>query len=195
MFYTGDVVIPEKINHQDYHFKVTAIDSRAFVNCAELTSVVIGDSVTSIGEQAFQGCTALLSATFGNKVASIGAKAFNYCNALQSVTCEGSVPPVMANSNCFSLTAYRNAVLKVPRKEAEAYSATDYWYKFEHIEGFGPIGPGDVNADGVISITDVTALISMVLGSAEYNADADLNNNGKLDIGDVTSIIVFVLSM
>ena len=194
-YYQGDVVVPDCVSHQDMQFTVTAIDARAFEDCYDLNSVVIGNAVESIAEEAFQGCTGLTSVTIGSGVTNIGAKAFNYCNVLQLVTCEGTVPPVMENSNCFSSAAYRRATLKVPRLFVDAYNAADYWYKFEQIEGFGSIGPGDVNADGGISITDVTALIGLVLGSGEYNADADLNNNGKLDIGDVTSLIVLVLSM
>ena len=191
--YSGDMVIPEEVTYEGYTFTVTAIDAGAFEDCYELNSIVIGDVVESIGENAFQGCTELASVTIGSGVTSIGAKAFNYCNALQTVTCEGSVPPVMENSNCFSNAAYSRAVLRVPRQALETYVSTDYWYKFNNIEGFGSIGVGDVNADGVISITDVTALIGMVLGSGEYNADADMNYNGMLDIGDVTSLIVIIL--
>ena len=155
---------------------------------------MIGDAVEIIGEGAFQGCTDLTSVVIGSGVTTIGAKAFNYCNALQTVTCQGTVPPVMENSNCFSNAAYSRAVLRVPRQVVETYATADYWYKFNSIEGFGSAGLGDVNADGVISISDVTALINILLSSSgEYYPDADLNNNGRLDIGDVTSIIDYLL--
>ena len=192
-YYSGDVVIPEEVTCEDYTFTVTAIDDEAFEDCYELNSVEIGNAVESIGEEALQGCTGLTSLTIGSGVTSIGAKAFNYCNALQTVTCRGTVPPVMANVNCFSNAAYSRATLLVPRQQLEAYQGADYWYKFSHIEGWGSAGMGDVNADGRINITDVTALIGLVLTYGDYNAYADLNHNGRLEIGDVTSLIVMIL--
>ena len=161
--YQGDVVIPDSVSYLDYVFSVTAIDASAFEDCYELASVVIGDAVETIGENAFQGCTGLTSVTIGSGVNSIGARAFNYCNALTTVTCRGTVPPVMANANCFSNAAYSRATLVVPRLQIEAYQAADYWYRFSNIEGWGSCGLGDVNADGIIGISDVTALTNALL--------------------------------
>lgn len=141
-YYCGDVVIPDSVTHQDMQFAVVGIDDRAFEDCSELTSVVIGNSVENIGEEAFQGCTSLKNLVIGSGVTTIGAKAFNYCNSLQTVTCLGIVPPVMENSNCFSTVAYRNAILFVPDGLIETYAATDYWYKFEKIMG-------DFEVDGI----------------------------------------------
>ena len=194
-FYSGDVVIPEVVTYQDVPFTVKDIDSGAFDGCDELSSVVIGDAVETIGEEAFQGCTGLTRLTIGSGVATIGARAFNYCNALQMVISEGTVPPVMESSNCFSSAAYRKATLKVPRLFVDSYVAADYWYNFEHIEGYGSAGPGDTNADGIINISDITAMINIMLtGEGEYHTDADLNHNGIIDIGDVTSLIYILLT-
>ncbi len=196
-YYQGEVVIPDSITNQDLQFRVTGIENGAFDGCDELNSVVIGDAVETIGDEAFQGCTGLTSVTIGNGVTSIGQRAFNYCNALQTVTCLGTVPPVMANSNCFSSAAYRKATLKVHRNYIDTYTATNYWYKFENIEGFGSVGLGDANGDGDINIADVTTLIDQLLGknsgSEFYFESADLNGNGHLDIGDVTTLIDLLL--
>lgn len=192
--YHGDVVIPNFVTYFDILFRVTDIDANAFDGCYELNSVVIGDAVETIGKEAFQGCTGLTSVTIGSGVANIGERAFNYCNALQSVTCLGTEPPVMANSNCFSSAAYRKATLKVHRNYIDTYTASDYWYMFNNIEGFGSLGPGDVNADGKINIADVTALINLMLSGGEYNPYGDFNNNSKIDIGDVTTLIDYLLT-
>jgi len=193
--YKGDVVIPETVVYEGTTYEIVVIDGSAFNNCVELSSVVIGDRVTIIEDQAFTGCIGLTSVTIGSGVRGIGSKAFNYCSALQTVTCRGMAPPVMANANCFSNAAYSRATLLVPRQQIEAYQGADYWYKFNTIEGWGSIGLGDVNADGKISITDVTSLINIMLsGNGEYNADADLNYNGRLDIGDVATIIDYLLN-
>ena len=160
--------------------------------------MVIGDAVESIGENAFQGCTALTSVTIGSGVTAIGAKAFNYCNALQTVTCRGMVPPVMASSNCFTNAAYTRATLRVPRTAQADYSTADYWYKFNHLEGFGSAGPGDVDGDGKVGIADVSTIIDYILyGNSDdefYFESADINGNGRIDIGDVSSLIDMLLN-
>lgn len=54
---------------------------------------------------------------------------------------------------------------------------------------------GDVNGDGNVSITDVTALIDLLLGSDSIsNQAADCNQDGDISITDVTALIDFLLS-
>ena len=56
--------------------------------------------------------------------------------------------------------------------------------------------PGDVNADGVVNITDVTMTISHILGQNPegFNAGAaDVDSDDKVNITDVTTIIDMIL--
>ena len=56
---------------------------------------------------------------------------------------------------------------------------------------------GDVNIDGVVDISDVTALIDYLLINDVTSislTEADCNHDGKVDINDVTSLIDFLLS-
>lgn len=56
------------------------------------------------------------------------------------------------------------------------------------------VNQGDVNLDGTIDISDVTALIDMVLnGSGGCRRAADMDGNYTIDIIDVTSLISLVL--
>ena len=60
--------------------------------------------------------------------------------------------------------------------------------------------PGDVNNDGSINVTDVTALVNIILGkdsTAPYiynHVSADVNNDGKVDVTDVTELVNMVLA-
>jgi hypothetical protein len=53
---------------------------------------------------------------------------------------------------------------------------------------------GDVNRDGVVNISDVTALINMLLSNAEYDELADCDLSGTVNIADVTVLINYLLS-
>ena len=54
--YSGDVVIPESVNHNGATYAVTAIDAEAFRSSSGLTSVAIPSTVTEIGMMAFYDC-------------------------------------------------------------------------------------------------------------------------------------------
>ena len=92
--YSGEIVIPESVEHEGTAYSVTSIGSYAFNYCSGLTSVTIGNSVTSIGTQAFEGCSGLTSVTIGNSVTSIGDCAFADCYGLTSVTIPNSVTSI-----------------------------------------------------------------------------------------------------
>ena len=56
-----------------------------------------------------------------------------------------------------------------------------------------PVKPGDVNGDGEVNISDVTALIDLLLSGETGTEMADVNNDGEVNISDVTSIIDMLL--
>lgn len=56
---------------------------------------------------------------------------------------------------------------------------------------------GDVNGDGFVNVSDVTALISHILGnevSPFYKGVADMTGEGQLNVTDVTNLIAVILS-
>ena len=92
--YSGEIVIPESVEHEGSAYSVTSIGKRAFQNCYGLTSVTIPNSVTSIGDGAFSFCTGLTSVTIPNSVTSMGEMAFGSCTGLTSVTIGNSVTSI-----------------------------------------------------------------------------------------------------
>lgn len=127
-YYSGNVVIPESVIYEGNSYKVTSIGEHAFVECKNLTSVTIPNSitsikfrafwcctsltsvsipssVTSIGSDAFEGCSGLTAITISNGAISIGSGAFHLCKLLTSVTIPNSVTTIgsSAFSGCSSL--------------------------------------------------------------------------------------------
>ncbi len=54
---SGEIAIPDKIEHKGKEYSVTAIGEGAFNDCQLLTSVVIPSSVSSINLYAFRSCS------------------------------------------------------------------------------------------------------------------------------------------
>ena len=52
---------------------------------------------------------------------------------------------------------------------------------------------GDLNGDGTVDISDVNALINIILGKAEFDPRGDLNNDSEIDITDANILINIIL--
>ena len=53
---------------------------------------------------------------------------------------------------------------------------------------------GDINGDGEINVSDVTALINKILGTSDYsNEVCDINGDGEINVSDVTALINMIL--
>lgn len=71
------------------------------------------------------------------------------------------------------------------------------WVRYDWLDGqiLALRVPYDVNFDGIVDVSDVTALIGGVLGSnTVYKVVADVNGDDTVDVGDVTDLISFILS-
>ena len=217
--YSGAISVPKAVTHEGVNYRVTGISFDAFKDCPDLTKVTltkritsigfnafenctglenirIPDGVTSIGANAFRGCTGLTEAVIGSRVAQIGSQAFNGCDALTSVTSRSVTTPTLAGADCF--TCYEGATLYVPIAVEDDYRNAQHWQDFYEIVGIEiNAGPGDVNGDGTLDVSDVTVLIGRILGTATgsfYEENADIVEDGNVDVADVTQLIQMILT-
>ena len=101
-----EVKIPSQVQFNGEIYSVTRI-TKAFMNCASLTSIVIPNTVTSIGDMAFCGCKSLTSIEIPNSVTTIKGMAFKDCTRLTSIEIPNSVTSIGGGAfqNCTSLTS------------------------------------------------------------------------------------------
>lgn len=83
--YTGNVVIPSTIEYEGNTYKVTEIDTYAFMGCSELTAVELPNGLITIGFGAFDGCTGLTIINIPSTVTTIKKWAFRDCPGLTKV--------------------------------------------------------------------------------------------------------------
>ena len=156
--YNDYVTIPESVTYEGVTYSVTAIASKAFYYCSDLTSVIIPNSVTSIGDYAFYYCSDLKSVTIPNSVISIGGNAFRDCFSLTEVTIPNSVKEIgyYAFYGCSSLTEVTipNSVTKIEI------------YTFYGCSGLTEVTiPNSVKEIGHYAFEDCLGLTSVIIGN------------------------------
>ena len=134
--------------------------------------------------------------TIPASVTSLGNYAFYYMNNLETIVCEATTPPSIVGTTFDSYARYY-AILYVPRAAIETYRNTDVWNWLPRIRAIEDMVNGDVDGDGTVSISDVTALIDYILTNNSsalnlYNADCDKDR--VVSIADVTLLIDTLLN-
>ena len=61
VYYSGNIAIPENVNHDDRKYIVEEVSKDAFGYCSELTGITIPKTVTSIDKSSFADCQNLAS--------------------------------------------------------------------------------------------------------------------------------------
>ena len=153
----GTFVLPEGLNHLDDHaFESSNVDN-----------VILPSTLTAISNYAFKG-DPFNTFIIPNTVESIGTQAFNQqgITGVTVVTVFRSTP-LPIDADCF--TPNSHSTLYVPAGSKAAYKQATGWNKFLNIAELDMGGStgvkGDVNGDGFVTISDVTKLVNIILGS------------------------------
>ena len=110
----------------------TSIGYAAFKDCADLTSISMGDGIEKIGGYAFYGCTGLGEVQLPESVDSIDEVAFGECAALKKFTAYQGLKWIADNSfyKCKALTIYGytgSSIYECAAKKGIAFESLGYW--------------------------------------------------------------------
>lgn len=161
----------------------------AFQNCTGLKTLVIENGLTAIPEQAFFGDTALESVSIPESVVSIGANAFADCPLLNKII-------IGTNVASISNTAFKSSRSTVIHCY---YGSCAYTYAMDNNIPCVLLDRavlGEVNRDGSIDISDVTAIQCDLAELEELSelqrSAADVNRDDVLNISDATILQMFL---
>jgi hypothetical protein len=139
---SGELIIPETVNHDSVEYKVTNIGEeafRSFSGTATIATVTIGDNVTSIGSGAFRGLTNMTKVTIGSSVSSIGELVFAEDKKLTEMVVKCNTPPLLLGGKITS----EGVNLTVPEGLEKVYIDAG-WTGFYSINGIIKPGVGFV---------------------------------------------------
>ncbi len=109
---------------------ITKVGAYAFMNCKQVTEVVLSSTVTEIGEGAFVGGSYLQTITLDDALVTIGDSAFARCPYLLAIHANMAFPPLINNSvfaNCGLLSGID---CYVPAGSLALYQKTLVWAEF-----------------------------------------------------------------
>ena len=157
----------------------------------------VPEGVTVIANQAAREVTSITEVELPSTLVEVRASAFSSITGITRVTCLAATPPSCGSD--FTDAVYANATLYVPMRSLELYRNAEVWSNFQHIEGIDtgdePATLGDVNGDGKVNISDVSALIGYLLDDSNEicTANADVNDDTRITIADVSILISMLL--
>ena len=176
-----------------------------FSYCTGLTSLDLSSfNTVNVGSMysMFFGCSSLTSLDLSNFNTAAVTKMdhmFSNCPGLTTIYVDDgwSTAAVTESSdmfkNCTSLVGGMGTTYDPNHVDGE----------YAHIDG-GSGDPGyftakaggqhgDVNGDGIVNISDATALINLLLSASALPSTADINQDGIVNISDATALINFLL--
>ena len=175
--------------------EVTFISDCAFYECTSLQSMSTGDGVDTIGWRSFWYCTNLRTITLGKNVKYIKDDAF-YKTALTELYCYPKKAPVLEDHGVFEGFDIYSVTCHVPKGCIDNYNKDFPWYWFNLVDDLDAPADGDVNGDGRVNVSDVTALINMIMGLTTMDESlADVNGDGRVNVSDVTALINIILGI
>jgi hypothetical protein len=201
---------------------VTSIGSKAFYDCTSLTEIVIPESVigdnafgTSVSapsrkvvlcgsidmsynaffeNNAYSAIGQMNLSTLIIKDSVLYLRGSSNTDSIGTLKCNTIYSYSMLPPECNEFTfADYTATLHVPRQALAAYIDSPYWQKFTNIVDDAGLYKGDINCDGCIDISDINAIINMMLGKSESVDAADINDDAEVDISDVNAVINLML--
>ena len=125
---------------------------------------------------------------------------FNGCTALTTIRSKLINPQSVAYSGppIFNGVPRNTCTVYVPLNTRNSYLASSNWNTFTHIVevDYDLISQLDVDGDGWVTTSDVTALYDYILGATLGDlSDGDVDGDGTITAADITAIYNMLLGL
>ena len=100
--------------------------------------------------------------------------------------------PLAIDVDCFA--DYDGCLLLVPMGSMDDYGCAAVWSGFGNMK---PLFKGDIDLDGVVSVTDVMTLVDYIIANSPVEMlcpmQLDVNQDGYITVADVTALVDIIL--
>lgn len=171
---------------------LTTISFAAFSNCTSLENVELPDTLNNLGDNAFSDCSSLGKLNLPKDITYIPEYAFYNCTSLKEVFIPESVNSIGENAFAPMTVNGDIDVICYTGTYAAEYCTENDIKNLVLIDKY----IGDANRDGIVSISDVTAVQQMlvsIIDETELNmAAADVDGVGGVTLYDAEAIQRFI---
>ena len=185
-----------------------------FLYDKSLTSVTFGQRLAATGDYAFAGTSlqgkltfeglktlgdyalynlqSITSVEFPTITEHLGTRSMAGMTGLAELICKAQNPPTLGKE-VWAGVKQSEVPLSVPKTSIDLYQSSDQWMEFLYPSQWLK---GDVNNDGSVNISDINAVVSIILGASvdiETLQRADVNEDGVINITDVNLLLNIIM--
>nr|ACM91078.1 surface antigen BspA [uncultured bacterium 34R1] len=146
-------------------------------------------ALTEIGDYAFLNLKDIESLTIPANVSFIGTRAMMGMTGLTKIYAKPETPPALGEA-VWEGVDQKSVELLV---NVDDYRSAEQWKEFLIYDA---ILLGDVNGDGRVNVSDITALINRILGIPDTFIEkaGDVLADGRINVSDVAALINIILA-
>ena len=157
-------------------------------NCTKLVSIDCNQNILTSFD--VSRCTALQEIRcYQNNLSETNLN--NFISTLPTASTPPSPIYLISDDESEQNACTEDQALAIYKKGWNALQLVDGIWKPIAFEGFTP---GDVNADGELTIVDVRLVLDIILGIIPPSLPADMNNDGQVTIADAAFIVNTILT-
>lgn len=158
--------------------------------------IIVHKKVQTVADKAFYYCQNITTLMLPKNIKTVGANAFSSVFEQPGFTdlyCFGTtLPSVQSSSFVGNSNLLKNVTLHVLKGKASDYTTHKTWKRFTKVvDELEIFDEGDINHDHRISLSDLTALVDLLIHGEITDLDpyvSDVNDDNQFDAGDVKTI-------
>lgn len=158
--------------------------------------IIVHKKVQTVADKAFYYCQNITTLMLPKNIKTVGANAFSSVFEQPGFTdlyCFGTtLPSVQSSSFVGNSNLLKNVTLHVLKEKASDYTTHKTWKRFTKVvDELEIFDEGDINHDHRISLSDLTALVDLLIHGEITDLDpyvSDVNDDNQFDAGDVKTI-------
>ena len=132
---SGDIEIPEYVEHANERFHVTSLEYSCFEGCSSLTSITLPSSITCLPTECFKDCGKISYLVLPSSLDAIGLDVFENAMQKKTIVCPCATPPECAYYNFID----SNTSLLVPGNAIDEYKNKWPWNEAKSIQGIDEV--------------------------------------------------------